>query len=328
LPGSETWPTVICTPGADPLENLAAALAPVARRSSSELRRLLEENPEEIDGVARAAVESRAAAHLVLVLDQFEELVTACHDRDARQRFVDVIVSATAGGESPMIIVAALRGDYYVAFADHPELARLLEKSQVLVGAMNDAELARAVRDPARRTGLMVEAELVEAVCRDARGERGALPLVSTALLETWVRRQDHRLTLAGYVDAAGVRGALARMAEDAYDGLDARRQAIARRVFLRLTEPGQGHEDLRRRVPRFELALGAETESVVDTLIDRRLLTADGETVEVAHEALLREWPRLRAWLEEDREGRHFHRQLTEGAVSWEAEGRDPSAL
>jgi DNA-binding SARP family transcriptional activator/class 3 adenylate cyclase/WD40 repeat protein len=328
LPGSETWPTVVCTPGADPLGNLATALAPVTRRSSSELRRLLADNPEEIEGVARAAVNSGAAARLVVVLDQFEELVIACRDREARQRFVDVIVSATAGADSPMIIVAVLRGDYYVAFADHPELARLLEKSQVLVGAMTETELRRAIIEPAGRVGLRLEPGLVEAVCRDAGGERGALPLVSTALLETWVRRQDHRLTLAGYLEAGGVRGALAAMAEDVYDGFDSRRQAIARRVFLRLAETGQGHEDLRRRVPRSELALGAETEAVVDTLVNRRLLTADGETVEVAHEALLREWPRLRAWLEEDREGRHLHRQLTEGAVAWEAEGRDASAL
>jgi DNA-binding SARP family transcriptional activator/class 3 adenylate cyclase/WD40 repeat protein len=328
LPGSASWPTVVCTPGADPLGSLASALAPVARRSSAELRRLLEDSPEEFEGVVRAALDTDPGARLVVVLDQFEELVTACRDHDARQRVVDVVVNATAEADSPMVVVTVLRADYYGAFAAYPELARLLEKSQVLVGAMTEAELRRAIVEPARRAGLILEAGLVEAVCRDAGGEPGALPLVSTALLETWVRRQDHTLTRAGYLEAGGVRGALAAMAEDVYDRFDPRRQAIARRVFVRLAEPGQGHEDLRRRVPRSELALGPETDSVVDTLIERRLLAADGETVEVAHEALLREWPRLRAWLEEDRQGRHLHRQLTEEAVAWEAEGRDPSAL
>jgi class 3 adenylate cyclase/DNA-binding SARP family transcriptional activator/WD40 repeat protein len=328
LPGSDTWPTVICTPGADPLGSLSSALAPVVRRSPAELRRLLEDNPEEFDGVVHAALDDDPEGRLVVVLDQFEELVTACRDRDARQRVVDVVINFTSEADSRIVVVAVLRADYYGAFAAHPELARLLEKSQVLVGAMTEAELRRAIIEPAGRAGLRVEAGLVEAVCRDAAGEPGALPLVSTALLETWVRRRDHTLTLAGYLEAGGVRGALARMAEDVYDGFDPPGQAVARRVFLRLAEPGRGHEDLRRRVPRSELALGPETDSVVDTLIERRLLAADGESVEVAHEALLREWPRLRAWLEEDRQGRHLHRQLTEGAVAWEAEGRDPSAL
>jgi DNA-binding SARP family transcriptional activator len=273
LPGSDTWPTVVCTPGTDPLRSLSSALAPVARRSPAELGRLLEDNPEEFEGVVDAALDRDPKARLVTVLDQFEELVTACRDRDARQRVVDVVVNATAEADSQMVVVAVLRADYYGAFAAYPELARLLEKSQVLVGAMTEAELRRAITEPARRAGLTVEAGLAEAVCRDAAGEPGALPLVSTALLETWVRRQNHTLTLAGYLEAGGVRGALARLAEDVYDGFDPRRKSIARRVFLRLAEPGPGHEDLRRRVPRSELALGPETDSVVDTLIERRCL-------------------------------------------------------
>jgi DNA-binding SARP family transcriptional activator/WD40 repeat protein len=328
LPGSVSWPTVVCTPGANPLGNLASALAPVAGRSPSELRRLIEDDPEAFEGVAQAVLGTNPQARLVVVLDQFEELVTACRDRDARQRLVDIVINATAEADSRVVVVVVLRADYYGAFAAYPELARLLEKSQVLVGAMTETELRRAIIEPARRAGLSVEAGLVEAVCKDARGEPGALPLVSTALLETWVRRQNHSLTMAGYLEAGGVRGALARMAEDVYDGFDARRQSIARRVFLRLAEPGHGNEDLRRRVRRSELALGADADQVVDTLIERRLLAADGETIEVAHEALFREWPRLRAWLEEDREGRRLHRHLTEEAVAWQEEGRDPSAL
>ena len=328
LPGSDTWPTAVCTPGADPLGSLASALAPVVRRSSSELRRLLEDDPEEFESAVHAALDIHPESRLVVVLDQFEELVTTCRDRDARQRVVDIVISATAEADSRMVVVAVLRADYYGAFAAYPELARLLEKSQVLVRAMTETELRRAIVEPARRAGLLVEAALVEAICRDAESEPAALPLVSTALLETWVRREDHTLTLAEYLEAGGVRGALARLAEDVYASFDSRRQSIARRVFLRLAEPGRGHQDLRRRVARSELALGAEGDSVVDTLIERRLLAAESETVEVAHEALLREWPRLWTWLEEDREGRRLHRQLTEGAAAWDAEGRDPSAL
>src|SRR6516162_7309312 len=124
-----------------------------------------------------------------------------------------------------------------------------------------------------------------------------------------------------------GVHGALARLADDVYSGLDSGGQAQARRLFLRLAEPGEGNDDVRRRMPRGEVS-GGDANAVLDAFIGRRLLVADTESVEVAHEALLREWPRLRSWLEEDRAGRRLHRQLTLAAASWDGEGRDPSAL
>src|SRR5262249_45680010 len=158
----------------------------------------------------------------------------------------------------------------------------------------------------------------------DAAGAPGALPLVSTALLETWVRRSQRTLTLVGYAEAGGVRGAVGRLAEGVYDGLDGDGKGVARRVFLRLAEPEGEWTDGRRRAPRDEVAGTEAEQAVLAELIDRRLLTATEDTVEVAHEALLREWPRLRGWLEEDRDGRRLHRHLADAAVAWQAAKHD----
>ena len=140
-------------------------------------------------------------------------------------------------------------------------------------------------------------------------------------------------LTLLGYLQAGGVQGAIAKTAETVYrEGLTPDQQALARNIFLRLTELGEGTEDTRRRVAITELTPRAEQRDDVDavlrTLVDARLVTIGEGTVEVAHEALIRHWPTLRAWLDEDREGRLAHRRVTQAAQEWEATARDPALL
>jgi hypothetical protein len=164
----------------------------------------------------------------------------------------------------------------------------------------------------------------------DVADEPGALPLLSTALLELWRRRDGRCLRHAAYERTGGVRGAVARLAEDAYGELDPAQQGTARPVLLRLAGEGATGTIVRRRVPLAELETrrGDDVERVVAMLTERRLLTASAGTVEVAHEALLREWPRLRGWLEQDAHGRRLHRHLTDAARDWDQGGRDPGDL
>jgi DNA-binding SARP family transcriptional activator/WD40 repeat protein/energy-coupling factor transporter ATP-binding protein EcfA2 len=328
LPGSGAWPTCTCTPGEHPLRSLAEALAPLAGVPAPELARRLDRQPDQLGSVLDSALRGRGGARVVVVVDQFEEIVTLCRDQEERERFAGALVDAVTDPDVPAVVVPVIRADYFGALAVHPELARLFEESQVLVGAMTDTELRRAVTEPARRSGLVLEGGLVDAVCADAGSEPGALPLVSTAMAETWVRRDGTVLTQAAYREAGGVQGALGQLADDVYAGLGPEGQALAQRLFLRLAEPGEGTDDVRRRMPRDEFSAGAAGDEVLDAYVGHRLLVADGGSVEVAHEALLREWPRLRAWLEDDREGRRLHRHLTDAAASWAAEGRDPGAL
>ena len=203
---------------------------------------------------------------------------------------------------------------------------------------MTPDELRAAIEKPAAQGGWDLEPGLVNRFLRDVADQPGALPLLSHALLETWKRRSGRLLTLAGYEEAGGVQGAIAHTADATFAALTPDQQAIARNIFLRLTELGEGVQDTRRRVPLAELASLADVEAVLQKLEDARLVTAvrEGEPdaaqpvtfVDVTHEALIREWPRLREWLSEDREGLRLQRKLTEAAQEWAGLGRDPGAL
>ena len=161
-------------------------------------------------------------------------------------------------------------------------------------------------------------------------GEPGALPLLSTALLELWQKRPDNALTLAAYRESGGVHGAVARLAEGTYARIPDERRQLVRAVMLRLVGEGEGDAPVRRRAPLAELDLerNADVEDVLGTLADSRLVTVSEGSVEVAHEALLREWPRLREWIEEDTEGRRLRRHITQAATEWETAGRDQGEL
>jgi class 3 adenylate cyclase/WD40 repeat protein/energy-coupling factor transporter ATP-binding protein EcfA2 len=266
----------------------------------------------------------------LLVVDQFEEVFTLCRDEEKRATFIEALLDrAESGGR----VIVALRADFYGHCATYPRLAAALEQRQALVGPMSEEELRRAIERPGEHAGLVLEPGVVEAILRDVAGQPGALPLMSHSLLETWKRRSGRMLTVIGYLQSGGVHGAIAKTAETVYrDTLSPDEQRLARNIFLRLTELGEGTEDTRRRVSTSELIPSPEQEAevreVVRTLADARLVTTGEGTVEVAHEALIRHWPTLREWLDEDREGRLLHRRLTEAAQEWDALDRDPGVL
>ena len=226
-------------------------------------------------------------------------------------------------------IVVALRADFYGRCAAYPEFARLLAANHVLVGAMRHVELRRAVVGPAERAGLHVEPDLVEALVDDVEDEPGALPLLSTALLELWQRRDGRHMRLGSYEETGGVLGAVARLAEQGFGRLDASQQALARTVLLRLAEVEVEGGVERRRLPVEELEAGRDDiAEVVELLTEARLLTVSAGAVEFTHEALLREWPRLRSWIEENREDLKVHRSLSAAAAEWDRLGRHEDDL
>jgi WD40 repeat protein len=215
--------------------------------------------------------------------------------------------------------------------AEHPMLARALSDATVLVGAPSPAEVRRAVERPAHQAGLEFEVGLVDALVADAGAEPGSLPLLSAALVQLWDGRDDRRLTLATYVAMGGLSGAIARLAESAYAELDGdQRRDAARTLLLRLAGPGVGDAVTRRRVPIGEVTAlpDPQIRPVVDALADARLLSVSEGHVEVAHEALFREWPRLRAWLTDDAAGRAVARRLAIAAGEWDAEDREGELL
>ena len=272
---------------------------------------------------------SLAGPPALLVVDQLEEAFTLCADETRRARFLDALLDAHEAGTTAVVV--ALRADFYGRCANHPRLAALLAEHQHLLGPMRTEELHQAIERPARAAGLRLEAGLVDAMVADVEGEPGALPLLSHALYESWARRDGRLLTLAGYRAAGGVRGAIANTAEQVFLACNPPEQALMRQVFLQLTELGEATEDTRRRVPLAELVAGdgdADANTVLERLAGSRLLVVGDGSAEIAHEALIRQWPRLGGWLAEDREELRTRRRLATAARSWEESGRDDADL
>ncbi|MGE5465209.1 MAG: BTAD domain-containing putative transcriptional regulator, partial [Syntrophothermus sp.] len=327
----------IITPTAHPLEALATELT---RQSESvtAAATLLDDLAQDPRSLALFFARRNGEEHTLLIVDQFEELFTLCRDEFEREAFIDNLLAASSsshtgtGDRGKVTLILTLRADFYAHLAQYPELRDRVAKHQEYIGPMTTEELRRAIEEPARRSHWEFEPGLVELILRDVGDEPGALPLLSHALLETWKRRAGHTLTLKGYADAGGVRGAIAHTAESIFQSLSPEEQEVARDIFLRLTELGEGTEDTRRRASLEELMSQEEdrneVRTVLNILADARLITLGENTAEVAHEALIREWPTLREWLNQDRESLRLHRHLTEAAHDWELLGEDPGAL
>ena len=339
LPGSEGWAYAIMTPGPRPLAALSAQIARLGDRDS--MHRTLDllradERTLEL-AVVLATSEPGAPERCVLVVDQFEEVFTLCADEDERRAFLDNLLYAATIPGGRTVVLLAIRADFYERCAAYPQL-RALVAQQYLLGPLTGDGLRRAIEEPARRVGLDLEAGLVETILADVAHQPGALPLLEHVLLEVWERRLAGMLTLEAYVASGGVEGALAQRANTIYAGLTDDQQAIARRVLLRLTQPGDGTEDTRRRAPIDELVVRpgeeADVERVITALTNNRLLSAGRDeatgvaVVDVTHEALIRGWPELRAWVNEDRDSLRLHRRLTETAREWQESEHDPGLL
>jgi WD40 repeat protein len=330
-------PVALITPGEEPLATLAAALAPLAPHR--------QDGPEEPALTAQALREApdRYAAQLghgegspAIIVDQFEETFTATGGEAGRQEFV----TALAALSGTTLVVLGLRADFYGHALRYPQLARALQDRQIVVGPMSASQLRRVIVEPARKAGLDIEDGLVEVLLADMRPpgppepagaghEAGALPLLSHALLATWERSRGSRLTVADYQASGGIRDAIARTAEAAYGTLDEREAEAARLLFLRLVHVADDTRETRARVPLSDLPGDAATAAaVLERFVEHRLVTLDVATAEITHEALLDAWPRLRAWIDADRDDIRIRRVITTAARAWEEAGRESAAL
>jgi WD40 repeat protein len=330
LSASGPQPTLVFTPGPDPLEECAVQMASCTGESVAVLRSEFAADPENLHlRIRQALAERPAEVDLVLVIDQFEEVFTLCHDAEERAQFISALVYAATTHTSRVRVVLGVRADFYGRCGPYPELVEALRDARILIGSMNPDELREAITGPAAAAGAMVESALVTRLITDANGQPGVLPLVSHALLQTWRRRRGATLALAGYAAAGGIQHAIARTAEHVYITLTPAQQMVAKQIFLRLTALVETTEDTKRRIHRRELDTDdPDTLVVLEKLTHARLIVVDQDSVDIAHEALFRCWPRLHDWLTEDRGGFKIHRQLTEATEAWEAVDRDHGAL
>jgi len=335
--GSEAWhyPSRL-VPGSDPLANLAPVIQPLLIGQS--------------DDEAAAAGMRREADHLVklfnatveqpvmLVVDQFEEAFTLCTDDQIRAAFINNLLALVQAPGLRHMVILTMRTDFESFVARVPPLLPLFEAGLLRVTPLNAAELRAVIEKPAEMVGLKFETGVVDALLQDVLGEPAALPLLQFTLLKLWENRDRNRITWETYKRLGGGRLALARSADRLYESLIPEDQVTARRILLRLVRPGEGLEVTSNRVRQGVLYLTGEAHDRVDRVL-QKLVDADlvrlttGERpedtqVEVAHEALVRNWPRLVGWLEDERARIRERLRVTEAAEQWLKLNRDPGAL
>lgn len=340
LPGSAGWVIATMRPGFSPVDELAAALREQCPTLPEDVRERLDTE----HGLEAAADAIRTAGpgtrgELLVVVDQFEELFTLVADDEERDRFLRSVVSATRSPHGTVRVVVTLRADFYDRPLAHAGFGDLVASRTEALLPLTVDELERAVVAPLDRVGVRLDPHLLTEIVLEFSSQPSALPLLQYALTETFENRDDDILTLRAYRQLGGLAGTLARAADDAYGRLDGAARGVTRQLFLRLVTIGtDDKDDSRRRVLRSELdALGLDPDhldAAIETFGSRRLLTFDrdaatGEpTVEVAHEALLREWGRLRGWLEAARDDVQLERRLATASAEWVDSDRDPGAL
>lgn len=321
-------------PGAQPFEALGAALAETTGLPSSRFTAALG-RPEGLAACAREVLHGHRR-RLVVVVDQFEELFTMVDETEAR-RFLDLLAHGVRDEAPAVDVVVTLRADFYDRPLAEPSFGQLFADNVVTVVALGPDQLESAATLPARQLDIEVEPRLVGRLVADVAGQPNALPLFQYALTELFDARTGPVLDLATYERIGGVRKAVARRAESLYGQLDATEQEAARQLFLRIAAVS-GDIVGRRRVPASELvsldldlvALG----SVIDAFLRYRLLALDRDpatgspTIEVAHEALLGEWHRLRDWIEQYRDDLTKQGSFLAAVNEWEFSGRDPGYL
>jgi WD40 repeat protein/DNA-binding SARP family transcriptional activator len=284
---------VLVTPGAAPEANLTATLAA---------------GPE----------------NAILVVDQLEEAFASAGTPD-----IAPFLSRLSGlVESGRTVVATVRADYLASLSYDPAFARQAERALLLLAPMTEESLRLAIEEPARRSGLRLEQGLVDLLVRDVLGEAGGLPLLSHALAETWARREGALLTVEGYRATGGIYGAVAQSAERLYESLPASDRESLRSVMHRLVTPAPTGDPVAARVPTRVFSGTTDAPRVLDLLVRARLVTTYADTAAIAHESLVRAWPRLRSWLDEDVEGQRTLAHLQVAADAWDRAGRPPDEL
>ncbi len=336
VPGSERWFVAAMVPGASPFAELAEALRLVAVGGADGLAAELAADERAIARVVRRIVPGDG--ELLLVVDQLEELFTLAAE-DEQRAFLDALMYALGAPDGRLRVVATLRADFYDRPLRYERFGAAVGDATVPIAAMSATELEAAIVGPAERVGGRVAPALVAELVGAVLHEPAALPSLQFALYELAERSPDGRFGLDDYRALGGVDAAIAARAEELYCALDDGARDGVRPLFERLVVVGAEGEPTRRRALRSELehtagpAAGAVL-AVIEAWAQARLLSLDRHpesrepTVEVAHEALLREWPRLRAWLEEDRERIVALGHLRESAASWETLDRDAGAL
>jgi WD40 repeat protein len=338
LPRSQDWqyyPPLV--PGSEPLANLARLTQPASAQAAEWAHYQIDRLRQDTNHLT-CLVDKADHTPALLIVDQFEEIFTLCNDEQAGQAFIDNLLRLVQAPGGRHTVVLTMRTDFESYVTRLPKLQALFEQAQLRVMPLNANELREAIEQPAERVGLKFEDGIVEALVKEILGEPAGLPLLQFTLLKLWEHREHNRVTWEAYYQLGGARLALARSADAWYEALIPEEQVTAKRLLLRMVRPGEGLEVTSNRVRRASLYWAGEAPDRIDRVLGKlvraRLArvtagdTSSDTQVEVAHEALVRNWPKLVAWLEDERVAMRRRLHLAAAAHQWEALGRDPSIL
>ncbi|MFY7802994.1 MAG: WD40 repeat domain-containing protein [Limnoraphis robusta] len=340
------WKFTHFRPGNDPFNALAQALVPLYEPNlnkteliaqARQLAGYFKNNTVLLSDVLATIQRNHPNNRILLIADQFEELYTLCPDEKIRRQFLDTLLNTfkTFAEQSSLstVLVATMRADFLGNALSYRPLADVLQKGNIMLGPMNENELRDVIEKPAQKLGVSFEEGLVERILDDVDKQPGNLPLLEFALTELWKKRQGKQLTHKAYEDIGEVSGALTGYADDKFSKLKPEEKERVRRIFLQLVQPGAGTEDTRRVATKADL--NESNWDLVKQLADARLVVtsrtennSEQETVEVVHEALIRNWGQLRKWMEVDREFRTWQEQLRSAKKQWEENHRDQGSL
>ena len=292
VPGSDQWKIRLITPTEHPLKSLASAFIDpelVDLERAEQLRRaetFLQDGGIGLAQLVRASLPSGVTGLLteqrprfLLVIDQFEEVFTLSQGSQAereRQEFFDCLLGALDSAKDWLSLVIVLRDDFLNKCSFYEGLAQQIAQHQITVPPLKYEQIKATIVRPAQKVGLVYEPNLVYTMMMDVIGSPGELPLLQYTLLELWQRRKVDaeggaaRLTLDAYQELGGVRGTLQKRATEMFHSLNAEEQGVAKRIFLALTQLGEGTEDTRRRVMKSELVSPAFPMALVDQVLEK----------------------------------------------------------
>ncbi|GJD19254.1 hypothetical protein RIVM261_042100 [Rivularia sp. IAM M-261] len=335
------WKFTHFRPGSEPFQALAESLVPLyepdinATEQMLQARKLAEyfaNGSVPLQDVFSKIKRNYPNHRVLLIADQFEELYTLCADKIVRRGFLDTLLACfQSDPDNNTVLVGTMRADFLGNLLSYRPLADVLQNADIKLGPMNCEELRQVIEKPASKLGVKFEVGLVERILDDVDSEPGNLPLLEFALTQLWKQRTGKQLTHAAYEEIGEVGGALARHASENYSKLGATEKEQVRRIFIQLVRPGEGTEDTRRLATKAEL--GEARWELVKQLADNRLVvtsqnSANQETVEVVHEALIRNWGEFRQWMDADRSFRAWQDRLRSAMYQWEQTKRDEGAL
>ncbi|NJR67118.1 MAG: hypothetical protein HC772_20280, partial [Leptolyngbyaceae cyanobacterium CRU_2_3] len=374
----QLWRIKLLTPGQHPLKSLASVFIQPQLGSlerAEQLRRaetFLKAGGKGLAQLVQASLPTHTAPlvtpqhpRMLLVIDQFEEVFTLAkgsHGEQERQQFFSCLVEALEIADGYLSIVIVLRSDFQSKCALHHDLAQQIEQHYIKVHPLKYEQIKATILKPAQKVGLVCEPSLIYNMLLDVIGAPGELPLLQYTLLELWKQRRINpkggpdRLTLEAYQELGSIRGTLQTQATAVFNRLTSEEQTIAKRIFLALTQLGEGTEDTRRRVMKAELLSPAFPEELVEQVLEKlvaaklvitshqegqypsenwhqprltatlelsQLKSSTSEIVDVAHETLIRNWPLLRSWLEESRDILRRLRRIEQAAQEWDSAGQ-----